>query len=199
VAKETPEAAPPKAAKESSSFPLIPLINSLALLGTLGLLVYSKLIFKRPVITEESERKRIEAIQASPTPPSIPGLVAFEAITVNISTHPADGKSDTTDGPGVSDAPKPQKKSHYATLAFSLEIRDNSQRDLIEEVKPYILDKIITLVGKKDPSDLIHVQGRYILHSQMIDTINQVIRSVSKKNTKEGFVTNVYFTQFVVQ
>lgn len=151
------------------------------------------MIFKREKITEAGERKRLAEMQASPTPPASPTIVNFDPITVNIETipgrpAPADGTSQQIQG-----------KLHYVTVSFSLEIRDRNQQDIVEAVRPLILDKLIALLGKKQFHELITVQGRYILRSQFLEFSNQLITSHSMRPAKEALATNVYFTQFIVQ
>jgi flagellar basal body-associated protein FliL len=177
----------------SQPIPVIPLLNSIAILATAGFFIYSSYYFKRPAITEQSERDRLSNIHASPTPPPIPAYIPFESVTVNIEAvpdrpMPADGTTRQLQG-----------KLHYVTLAFSLEIRDSNFKEIIEAVRPLILDKLILTVGKKSFQDLTTVQGRYVLHSQIMDFSNQLINTHSAKPMKEGLVTNVYFTNFIVQ
>jgi flagellar basal body-associated protein FliL len=172
---------------------ILPLLNTVAVLATIGFFYYSKFIYKRPIITEESERERLAQIHASPTPLAQPGLITFDPITVNIST--------------ASEQPKPESgtfkqlegKFHYVTIGFALEIRDRNQKELIESLKPFILDQLIALVGKKKLQDLTHVHGRYTLHSQLIESTNKLVTSKFNLHSKQEVVTNVYFTQFIVQ
>ena len=126
--------APPKA-----SIPIVPLLNTIAILAAGGFLYYSKFLHKRPPITESGERKRIAETKASPAPPAIPVLVPFESMTVNIKAipevpKPADGTSKQIHG-----------KLHYATIAFAMQIRDQNQKDFFDNLKPFILDRICLL------------------------------------------------------
>ena len=88
---------------------------------------------------------------------------------------------------------------HYLAAAFTLEIRDKGEVELVQSLKPFILDKLIQLVGKKNFHELATVQGRYILHSQLIDMANQTITSRTHATSKDQLVTNLYFTTFLVQ
>ena len=191
-ASETENGADPSASPKSS-FPIIPLLNTIAILATSGLIYYSKMVFKRPRITEESERTRLMESNALPTPATDPGFIQFDPVTVNIEAvphhpAPADGTSQQLHG-----------KLHFVTVGFSLAVRDRSQADLINEVRPQILDKLIATLGKKKFTELNNVQGRYVLHSQIMDFANDLLVRHSAKPMKDGLVTNVYFTQFVVQ
>jgi flagellar basal body-associated protein FliL len=195
---------------ESKTPLLVALLNSLAVLAALGTLVYMKVVFKRPVITEDAERDRLADLKDKPTAPLVPGLVGFETTTVNILPTQL----------SASDAPdeKNRLKLQYLTLGFSLEISDMSRKDEIEELKPRIMDRLLALLGKKAFGELTTVQGRYLLRSQIAEIVNLLSSgelqedeepgAVGKKKpqvpppgaaTRNPLVSNVYFTQFIVQ
>ena len=172
---------------------LIVAVNSLVALGAVGFLAYSKLVYKRPVITEHGERLRLEMNHASPAPISVPGSVVFDAITVNIEAsppapRPADGTNQQIEG-----------KYHYATVGFVLEIRDSEKKPQLEAVRALILDKFLSLVGRKNFRELTTVQGRYLLKTQLIDSVNQIVLERNPDMAKEPLVTNLFFSQFIVQ
>lgn len=189
---EAKEKAP---AKGSSKGPLIlALVNTLAVLAAMGFMAYSKLIFKRPVITEESERARIAAEQAKPKAPVIPGTVTFEPFTVNISPTPGQAK------PADGTTEQIQGKLHYATVGFALEITDIARKSELETVRPIIMDRLLAALGRKAYHELTTVQGRYIVRTQIIELVNEALRKAGGAPTAgPDLVTNVYFTQFVVQ
>lgn len=183
----SPDAAP------KAPFPVIQLVHTLVLLGALGLLVYTKHYFKRPPITEATERERLVEMHSAPEKPTEPGILNFDTMTMNISGNPsqpkpADGTSRQIEG-----------KLHYVTVGFTIEIRDKEQTDLINSFRPFLLDKVIHIFGKKKFHELNHVQGRYVLRTELIDTLNQSIATLTKKPSKEGVITNLYFNQFLVQ
>jgi flagellar basal body-associated protein FliL len=100
--------------KESKLPLLVSLINTVAILAAVGLLAYTKLVFKRPKITEETERASIEKMKAEkPSKPMTPATIVFDPTTINISSSP--------------EAPKPQDgtqtqlggKLHYAWVSRS--------------------------------------------------------------------------------
>jgi flagellar basal body-associated protein FliL len=175
------------------SFTLLQILNSIVLLATLSLLYYSKLIYKRPPITESKERERIAALQATPALPPTPMLIPFDPITANIRTYPEQANH------GEQISQKNLVKSHYATVAFSLEIRDSSQKEFAEMLRPYILDKLIQLLGKKQFHELTTDQGRYILTAELISSANQLAQTHTKNPSKEPLVNHLYYTQFIVQ
>ncbi len=149
---------------------ILVLVNTLSVLGVIGLAVYTKLIFQKPKITEQAERARLEAMKASPTPPPVSGLIEFKQVTVNIAP------SGPLPKPGeTGEAAAFKGKLHYLTLAFSLEIKDMAQQNVIEELRPRIMDRVLALLGRKSAQDLSTVQGRYILRTQIIDIANDLI------------------------
>ncbi len=191
---ETPPEEPINPNKGASISQLIvPLLNSVALMATLGFIFYSKLLFKKAIITESTERERLLALHLKQNPTPVSTYISFDPITVNIKANPdqplpMDGTSQQING-----------KLHFITLSFALEIRDAAQQDFIKAVTPLILDRLILILGRKYYSELTTVQGRYILHSQFLDQINPVIAPLLPQPTKEAVITNIYFTQFIVQ
>jgi flagellar FliL protein len=177
---EKPAAAPPR-----PKAPLIlAIVNLLALLGALGTFVYTKMVYQRPAITERGERHRLKAEAGQQEMPHVPGFVHFDKFTVNIRPTPAI--------PQPSETPSQIKgKQHYATLGFSLQIRDQTEGAQIESIRPLVMDELLTLLGKKAYEDLSTVQGRFLLRSQILEIVNRLL--------KEPIVTNVFFNEFIVQ
>lgn len=168
---------------------LLALVNTLAVLGALGFLAYTKLLYQRPQITEDQERQRIaQSVQIAPAPVATPGLVQFDPVTINIQpapTHPAADAGSSTQISG---------KLHYATVAFALELSDIARKDELEQVRPILMDRILSLMGKKAFHEITTVQGRYLLRSQILSHANQL-----GAKDQPPLVREVFFTQFVVQ
>lgn len=178
-------------APKSGLLSILYILNTVTLMGTLGFFVYTRFIYKKPKITEATELRRLASINTAAIH-SKPAYITFAPVTLNIETsplhpHSADGKS------------QPQGKLHYVTLGFALEVRDSTQLDKVEAIRPKLMDKLGTLIGKKPFDDLITVQGRYVLLSELLQTSNQLILAEANGKLKEDLVINVYFTDFVVQ
>ena len=157
---------------------ILGLVNTVAVIAVLGLFVYTKLIFKRPEITESKERARIAKEVETVTPPdqSSRVLLVLDPLTVNLDTYPgADGKP----------------RTHYASVTLTLELRQEKDKIKVTEAKPVILDKVIQNMGKRKFEELNQVQGRYVFKSQVIDEANAYL--------KAPMVTEVYFTDFLLQ
>jgi flagellar basal body-associated protein FliL len=150
------EAAAPSGHKESKLPLILLLVSFLTSTVAMVVLIKTRVLYKRPVITEESERKRLEALAKAKAKIDLePGLVAFDPVTINIA--PVQGRP------------------HYATIGFSLQIRDNTRQSDVEAVRALIMDKFLGLVGRKEPYELNNVQGRFVLRTELIDAANKVI------------------------
>jgi flagellar FliL protein len=181
MSEEKKEGAAAAEAKPPRSKPPLMIIllgvNLLAALGAIGMVVYTKVLYKRPPITEDAEREKIAKKMEKKKPIGPPGSLVFPSVTVNLDPAPSDGGG--------------QGKIHYATIGFTLATVDQEAEAKLQEVRPLIEDKLLTLIGRRNYQDLTSVQGRYLLRSQLRESANQL--------AKEALVTDVYFTEFVVQ
>lgn len=158
---------------------ILVLVNTLSVAALMGVIVYTKVLHKRTPITEATERARLEQEEKqAKLKPTVKGSIAFDPMKVNLSTDRRDAAGD------------PSLK-HMVALTFTLEVSDMGKQGDIEKTKPLFLDEIISLLGKKTFDDLTTVQGRYLLRSEMIDIANRILG--------EPIVTNLYFSEFLVQ
>lgn len=185
---KAPEA--PSAPGPSKLPMLLALVNTLAVLGALGMFVYTRVMFKRPPITEAQERERLLKANEPPKAVFNPGLVHFDAVTINIKPSPEELRASQTQG---ADAP-----SHFGTIGFSLELRDQADTKQIENLRARIVDIVLTSVGKRTYAELVTVQGRYVLRSEMLDRINGLFEEKGKPSGP-AVVTNLFISQFSVQ
>jgi flagellar basal body-associated protein FliL len=188
------------AGPQPSKLPLlIGLVNTIAVVAAIGMLIYTRILYKRPQITEEGERQKIEALKALPPPTTVPGYVNFEATTINISPSPVETKP--SDGASNSQT---VGKLHYATIGFSIELGDINRKDELEALKPLILDQFLALVGHKQFHELTSVQGRYVLKTQLIELANALAVKRSQLTPSQAeqagpLITGLFFNQFIVQ
>lgn len=150
---------------------LLILVNGVLVLATLGVFAYTKLLFHRPVISEEGEiKRRQEELKAPPKMAENP-LVSFDQMTLNIAM---------TSG-----------KAHYATFAFSVECRDAEAVEMVNAKRTLILDKVIAALGRRQLTELNTIQGKMLLKSELLREVNGM--------TSPGAATDVYFSNFVLQ
>lgn len=155
---------------------ILGVLNTVAIAAVLGLFVYTKLVFKRPAITEEQERAKLVQAEKKPTAEGKHVMIPIDAITVNLDPYLGeDGK----------------QKIHYATLALTFEVRSKAEATALNRVMPVVMDKVIQNLGKKRFEDLNQVQGRYLFRSQIIDAANEYLGKPT--------VAEVYFSEFLLQ
>jgi flagellar basal body-associated protein FliL len=174
-AEAADSSAPVDSGPKPSKLPLLlALLNTLTILAAVGALVYTRILFKRPKITEESERARIEAMKAAkPAKSVIPGIVVFDSTTINIASTPVHPKA--ADSTSTNPSQRLGGKLHYATVGFTLEVRDGSRKGEVEAIRPLITDQFLTIMGKKQFHELNSVQGRYVLKTQVIELANDLL------------------------
>ncbi len=162
---------------------ILALVNTLVVFAAAGVFVYTRFIFHKPKITEQGERTRLVGTTLAPQATHVAGLVAFEPMIVNIATD--------------SEQDKEEDSLHFVKMTFSFELQDMSLEATISSLKPVILDRLLSLLGRKTPQELNTVQGRYILRTDMLDLANSLIAKETGK--REAVITNVYFNDFTVQ
>lgn len=161
--------APPKKALDLQT--LLLLGNTLLVLGALGTMVYTKLMYQRPPIVEEEElKKQVEEIK-KPVVPAEKAIVSFDPMTINIAMAAG--------------------KAHFATVALSVECRDAALADNITAKKAQFLDMIITAVGKRQLAELNTIQGKLLLKTELMRLFNKLL--------PDGGITDIYFATFVLQ
>jgi flagellar basal body-associated protein FliL len=153
------------------------LINVLATALAGGTLFYTKVLYKRPEITEQKERKKlVEKKEKKKNLETERGIIVFDPISINLK--PEEGVL------------------HYVNFKMVLEIFDASQRDLLVTLKPLILDGVIDHIGRLSYSDLVTVQGRFVLKNKIIDLAN---KAASERKISEVAFSDVYFESFLIQ
>jgi flagellar basal body-associated protein FliL len=157
---------------------ILGILNTVAIAAVLGLFLFTKVLYKRPPITEEQERARLasKAKVSRILPDAKKALVKLDPVTVNLDpfTGP-DGKP----------------KVHYAAITLTVEIRDEKEIDKFNAAKAVVMDKVIQGLSKKRFEDLNQVQGRYVFRSHVIDAANQFFGA--------PVITEIYFSDFLLQ
>ncbi len=168
-----------------------PLLNTVVILITLGFLLYSKLFFKHTLIREAEERKKLAEVQAKVREDEKKVVFfSLDPITVNIASTAAEGPSK-----GASEF----RRLHYVNLGIAFEIRGNRNKELLEALRPYILDQIIFILGKKTYEQLSTIQGRYVLQFQIQDAVNQIAMTKLASPPRDPIVSHTFFNQLIVQ
>ena len=176
-----------------SGIRLFPLINTVLIFATLGMLTYTKILYKKPEITEAKEREKLAKQHEAPPKVLVPGMVTFDAVTVTIAPS---ARQKVSSDPFAHEV---KGKIHYATIAFAMEIKDVDKKEFLQAAKPLIQDLLLTLLGRKQFQELTTVQGRYLLQAELIDAINLKLGQTVPELKNEDLVSHIFFTQFIVQ
>lgn len=163
-----------------SSF--FPILHSISLLATLGFFLYSKFIFHKKPITESVAYQKVLTPPPKEPLPTFPPWVVFEPVTINVLSSPQEMS---------------RGKLHYLTVGFALELdpKDPEAPPWIEkEWKKKLLDPVIERLSKKNPHELLKIQERYLLRSELLEHLNNML----PKRPHDLF-TQLCFTEWIVQ
>ncbi len=190
---EEKAAAAPAPGKSKLALILV-LVNSLAVLGVLGIVIYTKMLYKRPRITETGERTRMET-QAAQDAQKKAAIQSSERHLMKLDMMQANLKPSIIGrtGPG---APPPVLKPHFVNMSFTLELLNANQESVIRDNIPKFLDALLKSLGQTTVEELTSVQGRFILRNRIAGIINDLVQ---KSKNDPPVVTNVYFNDFLVQ
>lgn len=81
--------------------------------------------------------------------------------------------------------------ARFLKVGITLETKDEASKEAIKKRMPQITDAVLLLVGNKKYDDIKDLQGKMQLKADLLGRIQQL--------AGKGEVTNIYFTDFVVQ
>ena len=81
--------------------------------------------------------------------------------------------------------------NRYLRVTMKLELKSDEETEQVERRLPQIRDGILMILPTKKYTDINSVEGKTVLRDQIMAGINNQL--------KKGSVTNIYFTEFVVQ
>ena len=111
-----------------------------------------------------------QAIREGPAPIENPQYLQLDTFIVNLME--ADGK-------------------RYLKSRLDLELNNKEVKLEVDKRLPQIRDNILTLLSGKSFDDIHTLEGKFLLRTEVISMLNQ--------HLKTGKITNVYFTEFIVQ
>jgi flagellar basal body-associated protein FliL len=171
---------------------ILGLLNTVAILGLLGILAYTQILYKRPTITEPAERAKIVQ-EFSKKPAEMKKIiVSIEPIQANLKPTPI--------GVQVPGGPPQQMKAHYLTTTIAMELIDSDFESTVKGRLPKFLDQLLRELGETSVEEISSVQGRFLLRSKIAGMMNDLVREEKKlPPTSTPVVSSVYFSDFVVQ
>jgi flagellar FliL protein len=81
--------------------------------------------------------------------------------------------------------------SRYLRVTMNLELKDEDAVGLVQERLPLIRNGVLMLVPAKKYADISSVEGKDVLRNELVEKLNSFLKPDS--------VTNIYFTEFVIQ
>ncbi|RLC30710.1 MAG: flagellar basal body protein FliL [Deltaproteobacteria bacterium] len=81
--------------------------------------------------------------------------------------------------------------TRYLRVTMDLELSSDETKAEIENRLPQIRDTILTIVPAKSSKEITTIEGKKALRDEIMDKLNSFL--------KDGSVTNIYFTEFVIQ
>ncbi|GAB6137646.1 flagellar basal body-associated FliL family protein [Halanaerobaculum tunisiense] len=79
----------------------------------------------------------------------------------------------------------------YVKMNISFEVSNQETVTEIEERKPQVRDRIISILRTKNHQQITSNQGTRKLRTEVMEQVNQILL--------KGKITNVFFTEFIVQ
>ena len=152
---------------------IVLLVNALATVAAAGAVLYTKVLYEKPKITEPQELAKIKEHEpeADENFDEDGPIVHIDAMRVNIAS--------------------PDGGNHFAFFALSAECVSEEASQRFEGRKDQLIDKLIALFNRKKASELNHVQGRLIMKEEVLREFNTILG--------EGSVKEVFFPSFMVQ
>lgn len=160
------------------------LLNTLAIGVLLSLVIYTQIIYHKPIPREYIEKAKVQAELEK----ELERRKAFKPVFVDLDPL----QTPIAPQRGTSGAPI-QK---IAKFKLSLELVDGSYRDAFNLKKTRILDSIQRELGVWQEETLISTQGRFILREKIVGLANEILRT---KPEEPNIVTRALFTDFLVQ
>ena len=81
--------------------------------------------------------------------------------------------------------------SRYLRLKMNLELDDESTVEIVQQRLPVIRDNVLMIIPTKKYEDVHTVEGKNALRNEILAGLNSIMMP--------GKITNIYFTEFVVQ
>jgi flagellar FliL protein len=84
-----------------------------------------------------------------------------------------------------------QERSRYLRVTMDLELVASTDTEKLNERLPQVRDRILTLLPSKRFADIASTEGKTALRDEIIGKLNGLF--------PENVITNIFFTEFVVQ
>ncbi|MGV8893097.1 MAG: flagellar basal body-associated protein FliL [Burkholderiaceae bacterium] len=122
-------------------------------------------------------KKNVSAKEAAAyTPAKPPVFLNIESFTVNLQSESEYG-------------------DQYLQIAFTLQVADAAQVEIIKLNMPQVRNRILMLLSSKKSSEIGSTEGKKQLSNQIVALLNQPFSPQAKPQE----VSSVFFTSFIIQ
>lgn len=90
---------------------------------------------------------------------------------------------------------QPEGGEQYLQVAFTLQVPDNAQTEVIKLHMPQVRSRLLLLLSGKKASEISSVEGKHKLAEEIINEVNKPFNPKGKPQAVSG----VFFTSFVIQ
>lgn len=155
---------------------ILALLNFLVMAGGLGAVVYFRLIYKPPIITEQMAMQEVEKennkVKEAEAELDTRKTLDLPPLIINLRTERGG-------------------KNHYASVKVVIECSNEACFQELTDAKPQLLDSVQSTIAKRSYSELIQGYTKFRIRHEITRLANSI--------TTQGDVTNAYFSQFTVQ
>ena len=81
--------------------------------------------------------------------------------------------------------------NRYLRTTMNLELKDEESNSMLQERLPMIRNSILMILPTKKYDDISTIEGKTALRDEMVSKLNAFLAP--------GSITNIYFTEFVIQ
>jgi flagellar FliL protein len=103
-------------------------------------------------------------------------------------------------------AESPEQQPQYIQVVVEMRVSEETAGELIKGYMPELRDKILRLLSSRKPSQLVSLEGKDALATEIRSTVNNVVnppqkkgKSAGKEAEPEGPVESVHFSSFIIQ
>jgi flagellar FliL protein len=100
-------------------------------------------------------------------------------------------------------AESPEQQPQYIQVVVEMRVSEETAGETIKGYMPELRDKILRLLSSRKPSQLVSLEGKDALATEIRSTVNAIVSGEKKSKASakepEGPVESVHFSSFIIQ
>ncbi len=157
----------------SKKMPVIVAIVCFVVMGIMGtglFIMWSKLSSLDRIVNPVTEEKSEDVKEEEEDEDKVGPIYALDTFIANLADEGA---------------------KRYIRVTMNLELKDTVVKEDLEKRLPQIRDAVLMLLPTKTHEDIQNIEGKILLRKEIMARLNSLF--------KEDRISNLYFTEFVVQ